>query len=108
MNPAGMLILLIVAISTAAIGVVVYQQTVHSMHTSVPSQQPQSTVTLVSAGVSNITNNTAGHVRIAVTANNPVRINDTLITLRVGDETAYLGYRDGSLARDENTGYYTQ
>jgi flagellar basal body-associated protein FliL len=108
MNPAGTLILLIVAISTAAVGVMVYQQVVSSTQQSVSTPQEISTVRLISAGVGNITNNTAGHVRIAVTADKPVRINDTLITLRVGDETAYLTYRDGDLLRDETTGYYTQ
>ena len=108
MNSAGMLILLIVAISTAAIGVVVYQQVVSQTQQAVTMPEQESTVRIVSAGIINITNNTAGHVRIAVTANKPVRINNTLITLRVGDETAYLTYRDGDLVRDETTGYYTQ
>ncbi len=108
MNPAGTLILLIVAISTAAIGVVVYQQVVSQTQQAVHTPQETSNLRIVSAGVSNITNNTAGHIRIAVTADRPVRVNNTLVTLRVGDETAYLNYRDGNLVRDEATGFYTQ
>lgn len=103
-----MLILLIVAISTAAVVTVLYQQTIGNVQQTVAMPQQSSTVSITQASVHNISNSTAGHVRIAVTATRPVNLSHTQLILRVGDETAYLAYRNGTLTRNESTGYYTQ
>ena len=108
MNAQSMLILLIVAIGIAALGVVMYQQVLTETQRPISAPGPQATISIVEAGVHNITNNTAGHLRVAITTDKPINLSHTQITLRTPQETAYLSYREGDLVRDEATGYYTE
>ncbi len=68
------------------------------------SAQPR----LVAVDAFNNTNNSARYLRIQVTSNEPVRVNDTLIQLRTEQDVAHLRYREGALERDEQGGFYTQ
>ena len=107
MNSSVFLIMLIAGLILAAGGAAVYLDNARSLQedrAELSTAQPR----LVAVDVYNVTNQSARYIRIQVTSNEPVRINDTLIQLRTDEEVAHLRYREGLLVRDEAEGFYTQ
>jgi archaellum component FlaG (FlaF/FlaG flagellin family) len=63
---------------------------------------------LVNVLAQNITEEGAHHVRISVTATRgAVSLNNTLITIQMDGGVADLQYREGTLQRDLDEGFYT-
>ncbi len=106
MTSHSTLILLIVAISLATLTAGVYLSITQSAQPSAP--EPVAQIRILQISMDNITDNIASHVRIQVTSDTPVRINDTQIRLHTQGESAYLAYRDGALTQDAEVGFITQ
>lgn len=108
MNSSVFLIMLIVGLILAAGGAAVFLENARSLQATNGEQPPTAQPRLVAVEAFNNTNNTARYVRIQVTSNQPVRVNDTLITVRTQEDVARLRYREGTLERNVTEGFYTQ
>lgn len=108
MNGAVFLVMLTVGLILAAGGAAVYIGNAQSLQEDPSFEQSSAQPRLVAVDAFNNTNNTARYVRIQVTSNQPVRLNDTMIVLRTQEDVARLRYREGILQRNVSGGFYTQ
>ena len=108
MNGVNLLIMLIAGIFIASTGVVLYTQLITEAQTSVKPEQEQATININNVLVSDINDNQARTIIISVTSEGAVKLEDTLIILRTNEDSTALKHREGTLERNQTTGYYTE
>lgn len=107
MNAINMTILLIVSISLAAGAATIYSVVLSDAQPE-PEQLPTAYPRLLSAELLNTSDESASIIRFQITSDEPIRLDQTSISLTTDQDVAYLSYRDGLLIRNVSSGFYTQ
>lgn len=101
-------IMLIVGLVIALGGAALLLSTGDDIKQQLPESQEDPNLRLLQVLTQNISNGSAGHVRISFTADRPIKLTDAEIVLRTETEAARLQYRNGTLNRSVVDGFYTQ
>lgn len=108
MNGNTSLIFLIVGIGIAALGAILITEVIQNAQSGVDQPREQTTLSITNVIAQNITADGTKHVRISVQTGGVINLNDTSITLRSDNTSAYLRYRNGTLERNITEGFFTQ